>query len=53
LLNNNSVDIDLAPLEAFNIDGIVPHVVEEDGDDDIDVEEVFDAPQPLNKGRGH
>jgi hypothetical protein len=39
------VDIDLAPLEAFDIDGVVPDGVEEDGDDDIDVEEVLDASQ--------
>jgi hypothetical protein len=43
------VDSDLAPLKAFDIDGVVPDVVEEDGDDDIDVEEVFKASQPAQQ----
>jgi hypothetical protein len=46
LLNNNSVDIDLAPLEAFNVDGAGPDGVEGDVGEDIDVDEVFNASQP-------
>jgi hypothetical protein len=43
LLNNNSLDIDLAPPEAFDLDGAGLDGVEGDGGEDIDVEEVFDA----------
>jgi hypothetical protein len=43
LLNNNSLDIDLAPPEAFDLDGAGLDGVEGNGGEDIDVEEVFDA----------
>jgi hypothetical protein len=43
------VDIDLAPLESFDVDGVIPDVVEDEDYEDIYVEVVFDASPPTQQ----